>query len=108
MCQTQSSLCPYHVIAEITHRMLVHAQADQWDEVTALAPDYKNAVEALQTLGALPREQLEARRQLMTRILENDAGIRRLASPELERLGLLISNLKRQRNVLKAYYAPQP
>lgn len=107
MSPIPASLHQYQVIAEITRRMLSHAQAGQWDSAIELAPQYHSAVEVLRELGTLPRHDLEARRELLTEILENDAAIRRLASPELDRLGLLINNLQRQRSVLQAYYAPQ-
>lgn len=107
MCQTHRTLCVYQDIADTTRRMLSHAKASQWDQVIELAPMYQSAVERLHNIGTLPREELDVRRDLLTQILDNDAAIRRLASPELERLNDLISGLKRQRTVLQAYYAPQ-
>lgn len=108
MCQNRPLLCVYQNIADTTHRMLLHAQASRWDQVIALAPEYQNAVEKLHDVGTIPYDELEARRTLLSQILDNDAAIRRLASPELERLNVLISGLRRQRTVLQAYYAPQP
>jgi len=43
---------------------------------------------------------------LLTQILEDDAQIRHLATPELGRLGALLGNMKRQQTVLQAYYSP--
>lgn len=107
MCQNHRILCVYQDIAETTHRMLSHAKASQWDQVMALAPQYQSAVEKLYDADTVPHDELETRRNLLTQILDNDAAIRRLASPELERLNDLISGLRRQRTVLQAYYAPQ-
>jgi len=106
MRETPPIIDVYQDIAETTERMLSHAMASQWDQVIALAPQYHNAVEKLYEAGVVPPEELARRRSLITEILDNDAAIRRLASPELERLNELISGLRRQRNVLQAYYAP--
>jgi len=107
MCQNRPLTRVYQDIADTTQRMLSHAMASQWDQVIALAPIYHNAVEQLRDIGTVPEHELEARRRLLTQILNNDAAIRRLASPELERLNELINGLRRQRDVLKAYYSPQ-
>lgn len=107
MCQNRPIIHVYQDIADTTHRMLSHAMASQWDQVIALAPVYQSAVEQLHDIDTVPAGELEARRNLLSQILDNDAAIRRLASPELERLNELISGLRRQRTVLQAYYAPQ-
>ena len=107
MSQTPRTLRMYQDIVETTNRMLTHAKASQWDQVIELSPQYQRAVNRLQALGTLPQHDLDARRHLLSQILDNDAAIRRLASPELERLNDLINGLKRQRTVLQAYYAPQ-
>ncbi len=107
MSQNPRPLCVYQDIADITQRMLSYAKSSQWDQVIDLTPMYQSAVEKLQNIGTLPREELEKRRGLLSKILDNDAAIRRLASPELERLNELISGLRRQRTVLQAYYTPQ-
>lgn len=103
----RSTLCVYQDIAEITLRMLSHANANQWDHVVELVPQYQSTVEKLRGTDPLSHTELEARRKLLSQILDNDAAIRRLASPELERLNELINGLQRQRTVLQAYYAPQ-
>lgn len=108
MCQNRPIIRVYQDIADTTQRMLSHARASQWDQVIELAPQYQSAVEKLQHIDTVPVDELEARRSLLSQILDNDAAIRRLASPELERLNDLISGLRRQRTVLQAYYAPQP
>lgn len=108
MPQNSTTLCVYQDIAKTTHRMLSHAKASQWDQVIALTPLYQRAVEKLHGTNIQLQHDLDARRHLLSEILDNDAEIRRLASPELERLNRLISGLKRQRIVLQTYYTPQP
>lgn len=96
----------YELIACITNKMLTQAKANHWDSVIELGNAYHDAVESLR--GFLPQstEDRHARRKLLTQILDNDASIRRLASPEIDRLGLLIGTMKRQQSVLQTYCGP--
>lgn len=96
----------YEAIADISGRMLAEAQADRWDEVVGLGEQYQAAVEVLRSLDELSDADRLARRELLVRILDNDAHIRALAAPELARLGGLLGNMKRQHTVLQAYLAP--
>jgi len=95
----------YQAIATLSAEMLDKAQAQQWDALVELGHQYRDAVERLQSLNPLDDDQKNARRALLTQILNNDAHIRRLISPELDRLGHLLGAFKRQRNVLQAYYS---
>src|SRR5690606_23005565 len=99
----RSLLRQYQTIAAISDEMADKAQAGQWNEVTELGEQYFQAVEALKELSPLSTDDRLARRELLTRILDNDARIRHLVSPELERLNKLLGNLKRQQNVLHTY-----
>lgn len=103
---TQGVLAQYQLIAGLSARMLTQAKANQWDAVIQLGEEYQQAVEHLKTLKPLSNEDREARRQLLMQILDNDASIRHLVSPELERLNGLLGNLKRQQNVLQTYSSP--
>ncbi len=93
----------YEVIAELSGRMLAEAQANHWDAVFDLGEQYHHAVEALRTLDLQSTENREARHQLLTKILHDDANIRRLATPELHRLSDLLGNVRRQHRVLRTY-----
>ncbi|WP_233208436.1 flagellar protein FliT [Pollutimonas subterranea] len=93
----------YEIIAGISNRMLAEARADNWDAVVALGEQYQDAVESLRAIAALSDEDREARRDLLTKILDDDAKIRMLATPELGRLSMLLGNMKRQQSVLHAY-----
>ncbi|MGE8517316.1 MAG: flagellar protein FliT [Alcaligenes nematophilus] len=96
----------YKTIAGITRHMLELAQTARWDEVVEQSKQYRHAVEQLKTLEDLSSIDKQARRQLLTQILADDAQIRHLATPELGRLGALLGNMKRQQTVLQAYYSP--
>lgn len=93
----------YQAIADISGRMLVEARANRWDAVVAMGEQYLHAVESLRGLDLSTPEDLEARKGLLMRILDDDANIRRLAMPELERLSGLLGNVKRQHRVLRTY-----
>src|SRR3546814_7020201 len=86
--------------------MLSEARANHWDEVVTLGEQYQAAVESLRSLNQLSNEDRAARRDLLTRILDDDANIRLLAAPELSRLGMMLGNMKRQHSVLQAYCSP--
>jgi len=103
MNSQQEILTRYQAIAEISGRMLNEARANRWDEVYALAEGYRDAVECLRNLDLKTTADREARKQLLTQILDDDANIRRLAMPELERLSGLLGNVKRQHRVLRTY-----
>ncbi len=103
MTQHHSLLQHYELIADLTGQMLAEARAQHWDEVVALGERYCDAVEALRDLGDLDDAERDARRQLLEKILDDDANIRLLAAPELGRLGALLGDLRRQRVVMQAY-----
>lgn len=103
---TSSSLQHYETIAEITHTMLARAKINEWEEVLTLSERYIEAVDQLRTLGATNTADRLARRQLLSKILADDAQIRHLAMPELSRLNALLGNMKRQQDVLQAYCVP--
>lgn len=95
----------YQAIADISGRMLKLAQSQQWDELVGMGPQYHRAVERLRKLDPLSDDERAARRELLTRILDDDAHIRQLVAPELDRLSHLLGTIKRQRTVLQTYYS---
>lgn len=103
MSNTPSILRQYEAIACISNRMLVEARASRWDSVVELSTQYQDAVESLRNNNTLSQEDRMARRSLLVKILDDDANIRMLATPELNRLGQLLGNMKRQQTVLQAY-----
>lgn len=96
-------LSRYRAIADISERMLTEARANRWDAVVELGAEYQDAVELLRELDVRSLEDREARKTLLSQILDDDANIRRLAMPELERLSGLLGNVRRQHRVLRTY-----
>ncbi|HUG58264.1 MAG TPA: flagellar protein FliT [Candidimonas sp.] len=103
MSHTPSILRQYEIIAGISSRMLEEARTNNWDTVVALGEEYQDAVESLRAIGNLSDQDREARKELLAKILDDDACIRMLARPELNRLGVLLGNMKRQQTVLQTY-----
>jgi flagellar protein FliT len=95
----------YQEIADLSGQMLAKARGQEWNELVTLGARYQEAVERLKALDPLDDDQKNARRELLTRILDDDARIRQLIAPELERLSHLLGTFKRQRTVLQAYYS---
>ncbi|MYN11663.1 flagellar protein FliT [Pusillimonas sp. TS35] len=95
----------YETIARIVRQMLLEAKAQHWREVASLGVDYHAAVEKLRDCPEPCDEQERMlRKRLLARILEDDASVRSLISPEMDRLAMLLGGLKQQRAVLHAYY----
>lgn len=100
---TNSILQQYQVIADISGCMLAQAQADQWEQVVELGQSYQDAVDVLRHMNQLDDSNRTARRELLLKILDDDASIRKLASPALNRLEELLGNMKRHQAVLHTY-----
>lgn len=103
---TADVLAQYQHIAGLSVRMLSEAKDGRWAAVAQLGEEYQRAVETLKDMKPLSGEDKEERRRLLIQILDNDASIRHLISPELERLNGLLGTLKRQQNVLQTYSSP--
>ena len=97
---SSATLNQYKVIADLSQRMLGEARSQHWGQVIALSQEYTQAVELLKQINQLNDSERLARRQLLTKILEDDAEIRLLAAPELRRLGHILGDIKRQRLLL--------
>lgn len=106
MTYTPSLVQQYQTIADITNRMVDEARLEQWPTVIQLSKRYIEAVEQLKLIQNLSQADRIARRDLLSRILENDAEVRQLAKPELNRLGHLLGDMRRQKSVVKAYCNP--
>jgi len=110
MNPTLSVLEHYEQIATITENMLTAARNDDWGEVLLLGQTYCESVERLREIGAqsvLDDTERASRHNLLVRILENDAGTRDLAMPQIARLSELLGRMKRQQTLLQTYGPPR-
>lgn len=106
MSTPEEMLRLYRAAATVTSQILARAQAGDWDRVIELGDDYLGLVEQIKQLGEVPpldAEDRERKYNLLVNIMDNDAATRNLAAPSLERLGALISTMRRQQALLNTY-----
>ncbi|NLZ12079.1 MAG: flagellar protein FliT [Alcaligenaceae bacterium] len=106
MTQTSPTLRQYELIASLSDKMVRLARQNDWESVVSVGQQYINAVEHLKALTPLDDDDRLARKPYLTKILNDDARIRHMVAPELERLGGLLGTMKRQQHVADAYLAP--
>lgn len=99
------TLRQYALIASLSEKMVRLARENDWESVVSVSKEYFDAVESLKALKPLDHEDRMARKPYLTKILQDDACIRHLVSPELERLGGLLGIMKRQQSVAQTYLA---
>lgn len=100
------TLAAYQNIYASTEQLLAAANEQNWDLVIDLAHDYKSAVDGLRrcpSAETLDDECRTAQRQILMKILENDAKIVAGIKPELTRLERIITSLSTQKSVSLAY-----
>lgn len=98
----------YERLLDLTDRMLAEARHAQWEQVVALSAEYLAAVEKIKNLPVpvATDTSTEAQQERLSRIIENDKQIQALVAPELQRLGGLLGDTKRHKNVVQAYCGP--
>jgi flagellar protein FliT len=97
----------YKSIAHITEAMLSAAQENDWGKVVDYGKEYCLSVERLRNIesGEAPLDTVErgVKYDLLVQILDNDAAVRDLASPQLKRLGQMLGRMRRQQSLMLAY-----
>jgi len=97
----------YEAIAGLSEEMVGAAELGDWEGVSALERECAAHMERLghgQRL-ALSREELQRKRDLMMRILANDARVRALVCPRQDELMRLVSGERRSIGARQAYAA---
>ncbi len=96
----------YKAILAITNRMLTAAQNSQWDELVSLEQECKQLTKAL-TKGEsdtiLDNELLQKKISIIHQILDDDAQIRAITEPWMNRLQEMLNANKQARNLQHAY-----
>ena len=97
----------YKSIAHITEAMLNAAQADDWSKVVDYGKEYCLSVERLRSIESdeppLDSAARGVKYDLLVQILDNDAAVRDLASPQLKKLGQMLGRMRRQQSLMLAY-----
>ncbi|MCO5401488.1 flagellar protein FliT [Ralstonia soli] len=97
----------YEAIAGLSQDMVDAAERADWDEVSLLE---RECAAHMERLGhgqrvALSREEIQHKRDLMMRILANDARVRALVCPRQDELMRLVSGERRAIGARQAYAA---
>ena len=89
---TGSLLLHYEAIERVSCSMLEAAQASDWSRVTSLEDACRLLISHLKQAAGTPLTAAERKRKadIMRRILVNDAKLRALAEPELDRIANLV------------------
>lgn len=97
----------YEAIASLSEDMVDAAERGDWDEVSLLERECAAHMERLGRAQrpALSREDLQRKRDLMMRILANDARVRALVCPRQDELMRLVSGERRAIGARQAYAA---
>ncbi|WP_296225471.1 flagellar protein FliT [Ralstonia sp. UBA689] len=108
MSESSSLFACYEAIAALSEEMVDAAKMGDWDGVSALECECAVYMERLGHTGqhpALSREELQRKRDLMMRILANDARVRALVCPRQDELMRLVSGPRRSIGARQAYAA---
>ena len=99
------SLALYETVASASTRMLDAARAGDWEAFAAHEQSCSAAIDVLraQTGAALDTAELERKSEIIRQVLAQDAEIRRLAQPWLERMEALLNAVGNRRRVDAAY-----
>jgi len=96
----------YASIAASSGRMLAAARSGDWDELVSAEHECAGRVAALEELGHIaPKDEYEreTRIGLLRTILANDAEIRSLTEPWMQKLEGMLGSMGRDRRVRQAY-----
>ena len=98
----------YEEMSLLSSRMVDAARAGEWDNLIELelgVAGLRNALMATPEDSSAPGADLDRRRNLIQRILEDDAEVRRHTEPWMEHVRKYLGNSARRRDVEKAYAA---
>lgn len=96
----------YQAILAITSKMLTAAQNNQWDELVSLEQECKQLTKALtkeESGTILDKELLQKKISIIHQILDDDAQIRTITEPWMNRLQEMLNANKQTRNLQHAY-----
>lgn len=102
----EEALVLYEEIAAFSGAMRVAACAGRWDEVIALERSCRPRVERLmreEPRGPLPSPLRERKADLIRRILDDDAEVRRRIEPQLAELEQLLGTARNRRRLHERY-----
>jgi flagellar protein FliT len=96
----------YEAIARLTAEMVSAAEVGNWEVVSTLEREsaiYVDVLRRSEPHPPLAHAGIERKRALLVRILEDDARVRAMVYPRLERLQKRIDTARRSTNASNAY-----
>jgi flagellar protein FliT len=108
MHRMPSQIDLYEEMSLLSSRMVDAARAGEWDSLIELEHDVtglRNTLMATPDDGNAPAGDLARKRNLIQRILEDDAEVRRHTEPWMEHVRQFLGDGMRRRDVEKAYAA---
>ena len=103
---SESLFACYEAIASLTAEMVSAAEVGNWEVVSTLERESAAYVDALRRSEPHPqlsRADVERKRTLLVRILEDDARVRAMVYPRLDRLQKRIDTARRGTTASNAY-----
>lgn len=104
--QVNDLIASYEAISVITGDMLIAAQSGDWDRLTNLERHCRAAVDRVKNVSAgleLNSQDHLRRREVIRKILADDARIRDLTQPRLAKLMQLLRGSDASRKVARTY-----
>lgn len=98
----------YERALEISDRMLVHAEAREWQALIEHENLYLKSIDTLRTLDAkvtLDQPRREQKKALLDRLMDNDRRMSELLQGRLDELGGLLTEGRNRRRISHAYGA---
>ncbi|ANH76535.1 flagellar protein FliT [Ralstonia insidiosa] len=103
---SESLFVCYEAIARLTAEMVNAAEVGNWEIVSTLESEsaaYVDALRRSEPHPTLSRDDIERKRTLLVRILEDDARVRAMVYPRLDRLQKRIDTARRANTASNAY-----
>ncbi|WP_020205897.1 MULTISPECIES: flagellar protein FliT [Cupriavidus] len=108
LTQKNHLIACYEALLVLSGQMCEAARAGDWDALSALQARYVAQVNVLRNnddVVLLSPQERRYRYQMLETILSQDAAIRNLVMPQIERLGHLLNNSRRRQELHHAYGA---
>ncbi|WP_454725105.1 MULTISPECIES: flagellar protein FliT [Cupriavidus] len=96
----------YETLLALSGQMCEAARAGDWDTLSAVQTHYVAQVNVLRNhddVVLLSPQERRYRYQMLETILSQDAAIRNLVMPQIERLGHLLNNSRRRQELHHTY-----
>ena len=96
----------YEDILAITRKMLIAAQNSDWDKLVKLEQECKRLTNELKINEPEPilnQEQQQQKLKIIRQVLDDDAQIRSITEPWMEKLQDILCTGERKRNLQQAY-----